>query len=706
VKSAPRFVQLSPDDRTWRVIWFGAVRSNPRAPSEPVIDVMIAPLRDSSAYAETPDARRAENAMADGVRYERHPWIDGERRVVRLGVGSLPAVILGSLWRKGRCVALPAYRSLAATIDDNESPPWLAPEAGDVRSPAHARASIPASEYPITRPVETRGDVYSSRSAHAAPSGAERNGIGANCVRIAFRAGETHGTLVIPCSEVIRFYYAPATQLARRMYSGALLATRGRAQEVPQPVREAAHADDIRYATHHLGVPHFGALYDPATSQWTDEGRRQAHIRLRRGMDEDAVAVAARLRYDAVARLRAARIAGPPRTEVVSGEVEPRPGFFPAALPPLLGCSLLRVHGETIRRTEHTWDVLVLYIVECTARFPFEQLTYSLAGGGHAAPAHSPGGGAGVEAGRSPIETTRHHRRTTGSRPRADTGTVTIEAEPDNRRAAVRAVALEPRYSGLEGRITPVATPSRIQGSDAREVSPGRPAHGRGMATGAGRSGGTGGAPLRLGAGAGALTAAVAAATTAGDMPEELARFARIMTRVPGHLTAAEVVPVHVDCGTGEVALKPALSELNAIPGSSDASARWVGPIVSGGQWVARRRASLYRVTEASGVAYVLELERAGRAFFTLVIADLRFVDDPDAHARRIPNDILALAVRRRGSWSRWHDAVGDFARGRVRHQHPSSRESEEDMARRIAACIRRVLRSGGCHTLPPQPPP
>jgi hypothetical protein len=87
------------DDLLWRIEWLGGVGYNTSVPSEPQIDVSLAQL---------PRARGTRSAR------EHAPQV--EKRTVKIGVGLLPYIWIGSVWQKRRPVMknLAAYRSLVS----------------------------------------------------------------------------------------------------------------------------------------------------------------------------------------------------------------------------------------------------------------------------------------------------------------------------------------------------------------------------------------------------------------------------------------------------------------------------------------------------------------------------------------------------------------------------------------------------------------
>src|SRR5271165_3232472 len=80
----------------WRIEWIGGVGYNTSVPSEPQIDVCLAQLPKGE---KNPLSARARSSQV-------------EKRTVKIGVGLLPYVWIGSVWQKRRPVItnLSAYR--------------------------------------------------------------------------------------------------------------------------------------------------------------------------------------------------------------------------------------------------------------------------------------------------------------------------------------------------------------------------------------------------------------------------------------------------------------------------------------------------------------------------------------------------------------------------------------------------------------------
>src|SRR6266436_6410834 len=91
------------DDLLWRIEWIGGVGYNTSVPSEPQIDVCLAQLPKGE---KNPLSARARSSQV-------------EKRTVKIGVGLLPYVWIGSVWQKRRPrhrTVLPGSNLSEATI--------------------------------------------------------------------------------------------------------------------------------------------------------------------------------------------------------------------------------------------------------------------------------------------------------------------------------------------------------------------------------------------------------------------------------------------------------------------------------------------------------------------------------------------------------------------------------------------------------------
>lgn len=171
----PSIKEFPHDDRIWRVDWFGAVERNPQVFSEPTIQVIISPL--ASDYKD-PASRGAV--------------IDHERHSIRIGVGQLPIITVGSLWNNG------TRQTIAAGGIESLSNIQISPDTVRQISSGHKEDD----QWVIPPNYHTVGP----------------GGLNAQCLAIEYK-GDPFG-IIIPTAEVIRFYYAHSTVLAHAAFFG------------------------------------------------------------------------------------------------------------------------------------------------------------------------------------------------------------------------------------------------------------------------------------------------------------------------------------------------------------------------------------------------------------------------------------------------------------------------------------------------------
>jgi hypothetical protein len=165
------------DDRLWRIEWIGGVGYNTSVPSEPQIDVSLAQLPKGE---KNPLSARARSSQV-------------EKRMVKIGVGLLPYIWIGSVWQKRRPVMtnLAAYRSRVSI--DTTSFRMVSLDMAANRDNVIPRSSyLFGASWPhvcrtLLAAVEQNGDPYA---------------------------------VMVPTAEIIRFYYGPSTRLAQALFWG------------------------------------------------------------------------------------------------------------------------------------------------------------------------------------------------------------------------------------------------------------------------------------------------------------------------------------------------------------------------------------------------------------------------------------------------------------------------------------------------------
>lgn len=179
----PKLSNLTPDDRVWRLDWFGecGYPGSIRRYAQPSIKVVLSPLRcDSSAHAALilPDCTDHQHS--------HETWAP---------ISALPLVAIGDLWQDGRQVASPDYQVEAfkgLTINAD--------------SACFVKAGLAIDEHfllPLSRHPWHRLQTQSY------------------CLAITLDAGRR---LLVPCAEIIRFYFGSSGNLLQRLFTAPLTA--------------------------------------------------------------------------------------------------------------------------------------------------------------------------------------------------------------------------------------------------------------------------------------------------------------------------------------------------------------------------------------------------------------------------------------------------------------------------------------------------
>lgn len=166
------------DERVWRIDWFGAVRKNDNVPTEPTIDVYLRPV-----------------SVTDKTSIADFGWLNKERICCTIGVGQLPVLTIGSLWKNGKLLD---YQVIVPSNLPNVN---IAEDSVRLIEAAHK---------------DQTGYIINKA---AFDIGGFKNGLSARCLAI-----ESDGdpySIIIPVAEVIRFYYAISTNLAKIAFLGS-----------------------------------------------------------------------------------------------------------------------------------------------------------------------------------------------------------------------------------------------------------------------------------------------------------------------------------------------------------------------------------------------------------------------------------------------------------------------------------------------------
>ncbi len=95
-KDIPQISEFPQDDRYWRVDWLGAIEQNPNISDELLFQVHISPFIEGADFL---GMDRSDLMMLDIVDSEKS-------KVIRIGVGQLPLISIGSIWHQGCCTGI------------------------------------------------------------------------------------------------------------------------------------------------------------------------------------------------------------------------------------------------------------------------------------------------------------------------------------------------------------------------------------------------------------------------------------------------------------------------------------------------------------------------------------------------------------------------------------------------------------------------
>lgn len=179
--SLPTLPQLTPDNRIWRLDWFGecAYPGSVRRYAQPSIKVVLSALRVAPE-------NRAALLLSDCTdhQHSHEAWVP---------VTALPMLAIGDLWQNGRRMDSPVYQIEAfqnLRVDDTSICFVKAGLAVD------GHFLLPLSRHPWHR-LHTQS----------------------YCVSVALSDGRR---LLVPCVELIRFYFGSSGNLLQRLFTGPL----------------------------------------------------------------------------------------------------------------------------------------------------------------------------------------------------------------------------------------------------------------------------------------------------------------------------------------------------------------------------------------------------------------------------------------------------------------------------------------------------
>lgn len=284
------------DDQIWELIWFGSVNSarNVNNPKEPLLTVLL-----------------------------QNTTNNNQTILKNVGVGQLPILAIGSQWRNGKRIG--HFKDSARN--------------GYIKT--HLQLTI--SEEAITT-TKTGAKIDEQKGHFLIPPfsyffGQEpsimKEALNAPCLYIPYKGYFT--SIIIPMTEVIRFYYCGSTELCRTFFNGDFF-------------REE------------------GALFNRQKSYLQPNG--EYVLQLRKEYADDDAWVVARIAADQTAMKGAKQI-----HKTILSDFVAKKKLYPITIPPFTGKTKLTVWGKEIKYFDGRKNFLVLEIISCSGKFPYKQLT-------------------------------------------------------------------------------------------------------------------------------------------------------------------------------------------------------------------------------------------------------------------------------------------------------------------------------------------
>ncbi len=174
--SALSIPQLTPDNRLWRIDWFGEADYQPGRHSQPCIRVVTSPV-----LCDPNESKAILSITATDSRHQRQIW---------LPVGILYLVNIGDIWQDGQCVYTPVYQTEIFKKLDIRRDATNFIKAG---LSIAGKFLLPLNEHPWHR-LETHS----------------------YCLSVMLPNGKR---IIIPCIELIRFYFGSSSRLLHLLFT-------------------------------------------------------------------------------------------------------------------------------------------------------------------------------------------------------------------------------------------------------------------------------------------------------------------------------------------------------------------------------------------------------------------------------------------------------------------------------------------------------
>ncbi len=263
-------------------------------PTEPKIQLIISPLLDGAT----------DYAASSAVNHE-------ERRTISIGVGQLPLVTIGSLWLNRRCLIETAGKDKIF----------------------HNLTISPDTVRLVKSDAKVDGHPLILKRFHQIGAG-----LAANCLAIKWR-DDPYG-IIVPVAEIIRFYYATSTDLAKVIFAG-----------------------DFRHD--------LGSIVNPAECGFNEQEKR-CLLKLRKEFADADAWIIGRILNNQEAFAGATLV----HDSMIKEAVQNKPRLYPKAAFPFIGSTNLRVRVKPIRTPDDSgWRYIVFALEHCTGPFPFNAIT-------------------------------------------------------------------------------------------------------------------------------------------------------------------------------------------------------------------------------------------------------------------------------------------------------------------------------------------
>lgn len=286
----------------FRIDWFGQFSLNPLALSEPTVEVILKPYLGAEIDRNTVNSKLAYNHEAS--------------QTIRVGVGQLPGLCIGSFIQDRQVVAVPDYRveTYNLTIDDAHTA--IIRADATYRDGGRNVPYIPHAYYPLSTHVRSTRCMVVERAVED-------------------EKDVSH--VIFPCVELLRAYFATSSALIKEVVKGGMS----------------------------VGV---NRIFNPERTGFDVDGTAYLGLRPEIG-DENAWAVA-RFALDANIRSEVQYIHDSIVLNGNNGE-----GYVPVVRPPFRGTTKMILHGKRLK-SGRRWHFLVFRIEDCTGPYPYERLRF------------------------------------------------------------------------------------------------------------------------------------------------------------------------------------------------------------------------------------------------------------------------------------------------------------------------------------------